>query len=92
MQTAIPLFSSVNQNLAGLKPARFLPTSRAEMEALGWDQCDVIIVTGDAYVDHPTFGIPCLGRWLQRRFYGFLDSVVTDFGGALARRRFAFDN
>ncbi|MHC6803866.1 hypothetical protein ACYTR9_26325, partial [Vibrio antiquarius] len=33
--------------------APFLPTSRKEMDALGWDSCDIIIVTGDAYVDHP---------------------------------------
>jgi hypothetical protein len=39
-------------------PAPFLPMTRQEMEALGWDQCDVIIVTGDAYVDHPSFGSP----------------------------------
>ncbi|MEC7959598.1 MAG: hypothetical protein VX180_00325, partial [Pseudomonadota bacterium] len=34
-------------------PAPWLPMSRAEMDALGWDSCDIIIVTGDAYVDHP---------------------------------------
>jgi uncharacterized radical SAM protein YgiQ len=45
---------------------RFLPTTRQEMEWLGWDELDVLLVNGDAYVDHPTFGIPCLGRWLQR--------------------------
>lgn len=37
-------------------PAPFLPMSRAEMEALGWDSCDVILVTGDAYIDHPKIG------------------------------------
>jgi hypothetical protein len=46
MQTAGPLFSPDNACAAGLKPAAFLPTTRAEMDALGWDQCDVIIVTG----------------------------------------------
>ena len=45
---------------------RFLPTSREEMEWLGWSELDVLLINGDAYVDHPTFGIPCLGRWLQR--------------------------
>ena len=45
--------------------APFLPTTRAEMEALGWDQCDVIIVTGDAYVDHPSFGMAVIGRVLE---------------------------
>src|SRR5436190_23353823 len=45
--------------------APYLPMSRAEMEALGWDQCDVIIVTGDAYVDHPSFGMAIIGRLLE---------------------------
>jgi uncharacterized radical SAM protein YgiQ len=43
----------------------FLPTSRAEMQALGWEQCDVIVVTGDAYVDHPSFGMAIIGRVLE---------------------------
>jgi uncharacterized radical SAM protein YgiQ len=46
-------------------PAPFLPMSRAEMRALGWDRCDVIIVTGDAYVDHPSFGMAIIGRVLE---------------------------
>jgi len=46
-------------------PARFLPTSRAEMDALGWKTCDIILVTGDAYVDHPSFGIALIGRHLE---------------------------
>ena len=56
---------------AGAAPARappaapFLPMSRAEMQALGWEQCDVIIVTGDAYVDHPSFGMAIIGRVLE---------------------------
>jgi uncharacterized radical SAM protein YgiQ len=45
--------------------APFLPMSRAEMQALGWQQCDVIIVTGDAYVDHPSFGMAIIGRVLE---------------------------
>ena len=48
-------------------PAKFLPTSRAEMDALGWDRCDVILVTGDAYVDHPSFGMAIIGRVLEGR-------------------------
>jgi uncharacterized radical SAM protein YgiQ len=43
---------------------RFLPMTRAEMESLGWDEIDVLLVTGDAYVDHPAFGAALLGRWL----------------------------
>jgi len=45
---------------------QFLPTNRKEMEWLGWSELDVLLISGDAYVDHPTFGIPCLGRFLQK--------------------------
>jgi uncharacterized radical SAM protein YgiQ len=45
---------------------RFLPTTREEMEWKGWSELDVLLINGDAYVDHPTFGIPCLGRWLSK--------------------------
>jgi len=47
------------------RAAPFLPMSRAEMEALGWDACDVVLVTGDAYVDHPSFGMAIIGRLLE---------------------------
>ncbi|MDO8036623.1 YgiQ family radical SAM protein [Janthinobacterium sp. SUN128] len=43
--------------------------SRAEMHALGWDQCDVILVTGDAYIDHPSFGMALVGRLLEAQGY-----------------------
>ncbi|MGC4029452.1 MAG: YgiQ family radical SAM protein [Steroidobacteraceae bacterium] len=45
--------------------APFLPMTREEMQALGWEQCDVILVTGDAYVDHPSFGMAIIGRLLE---------------------------
>ncbi len=45
--------------------AKVLPTSRAEMDELGWESCDIIIVTGDAYVDHPSFGMALVGRLLE---------------------------
>ncbi len=45
---------------------RFLPTTRQEMQWKGWDELDVLLINGDAYVDHPTFGIPCLARWLEK--------------------------
>ena len=45
--------------------APFLPMSRAEMTVLGWDACDVVLVTGDAYVDHPSFGMAIIGRLLE---------------------------
>ena len=50
-------------------PAPFLPMSRAEMDQLGWDSCDVILVTGDAYVDHPSFGMAVIGRGLESQGY-----------------------
>ena len=45
------------------------PTSRKEVEALGWDYVDVIFFTGDAFVDHPSFGTACISRWLQKHGY-----------------------
>lgn len=54
--------------------APFLPTTRAEMEQLGWDSCDVIIVTGDAYVDHPSFGMAVIGRMLEAQ--GFRVGII----------------
>jgi uncharacterized radical SAM protein YgiQ len=45
--------------------AEFLPRTRSEMDALGWDSCDVILVTGDAYIDHPAFGMALIGRLLE---------------------------
>lgn len=56
-------------------PADFLPTSRAEMDALGWDSCDIIIVTGDAYVDHPSFGMAVIGRVLEAQ--GFRVGIIS---------------
>jgi uncharacterized radical SAM protein YgiQ len=55
--------------------APFLPTSRAEMDALGWDSCDVIVVTGDAYVDHPSFGMALIGRLLES--HGFRVGIIA---------------
>jgi uncharacterized radical SAM protein YgiQ len=56
-------------------PAPFLPTSRAEMERLGWDSCDVVVVTGDAYVDHPSFGMAVIGRTLEAQ--GFRVGIIA---------------
>ncbi|MGM9742394.1 MAG: YgiQ family radical SAM protein [Candidatus Cryptobacteroides sp.] len=50
------------------------PTSKKEMEALGWDYIDVIFFTGDAFVDHPSFGTACIARWLQK--WGWRVAVV----------------
>jgi uncharacterized radical SAM protein YgiQ len=56
-------------------PAPFLPMSRAEMDALGWDSCDVILVTGDAYIDHPSFGMALIGRLLEAQ--GFRVGIIS---------------
>jgi uncharacterized radical SAM protein YgiQ len=56
-------------------PAPFLPMSRTEMDALGWDACDVIIVSGDAYVDHPSFGMAVIGRVLEAQ--GFRVGIIA---------------
>src|SRR5512139_2716655 len=55
-------------------PAPFLPMSRAEMETLGWDSCDIILVTGDAYIDHPSFGMALIGRLLEAQ--GFRVGII----------------
>jgi uncharacterized radical SAM protein YgiQ len=52
-----------------------LPMSRAEMDALGWDSCDIIIVPGDAYVDHPSFGMAIIGRLLEAQ--GFRVGIIA---------------
>lgn len=79
-QTAPPLLRRTphSRGLASQgasKPAPFLPTSRAEMDALGWDACDVILVTGDAYIDHPSFGMALVGRLLEAQ--GFRVGIIT---------------
>src|SRR3954447_5140198 len=55
--------------------APFLPMSRAEMDRLGWDSCHIIIVTGDAYVDHPSFGMAVIGRVLEAQ--GFRVGIIA---------------
>jgi len=59
----------------GAASPRFLPTSRADLDARGWDQLDIIIVTGDAYVDHPAFGAVLIARFLEGR--GFKVGVIA---------------
>ena len=56
-------------------PASVLPMSRDEMDDLGWDSCDIIIVTGDAYVDHPSFGMAIIGRLLESQ--GFRVGIIS---------------
>jgi uncharacterized radical SAM protein YgiQ len=70
-----PLFSWRKHWAQRFGIAPFLPMSRAEMEALGWDSCDVIIVTGDAYIDHPSFGMALVGRLLEAQ--GFRVGIIS---------------
>ena len=55
--------------------SKYLPMSRAEMDTLGWDSCDIILVTGDAYVDHPSFGMAVIGRILEAQ--GFRVGIIS---------------
>jgi uncharacterized radical SAM protein YgiQ len=55
--------------------APILPMSRAEMDALGWDSCDIILITGDAYIDHPSFGMALIGRMLEAQ--GFRVGIIS---------------
>jgi uncharacterized radical SAM protein YgiQ len=69
-----PLMAWSGQTLLR-KPAPFLPMSRAEMDELGWDACDIVLVTGDAYVDHPSFGMAIIGRLLEAQ--GFRVGIIS---------------
>ncbi len=75
MQPARDLFSYRKHWAHRFGPAPFLPMSRAEMDELGWDSCDVILVTGDAYVDLPSFGMAIVGRVLEAQ--GFRVGIVA---------------
>jgi uncharacterized radical SAM protein YgiQ len=74
-QTAPDLFGYRKYWAHRLTPAPFLPMSREEMDLLGWDQCDVILVSGDAYVDHPSFGMAIVGRVLEAQ--GFRVGIIA---------------
>ena len=75
LPTAKPLSSYKPHWAKRFGTARFLPTTRAEMDALGWDSCDIVIVTGDAYVDHPSFGMAVIGRMLENQ--GFRVGIIA---------------
>ncbi|TCS39969.1 YgiQ family radical SAM protein [Reinekea marinisedimentorum] len=68
-KTAPDLFKYPKYWASCFDPAPFLPMTRAEMDKLGWDSCDIILVTGDAYVDHPSFGMAVIGRLLEAQGY-----------------------
>lgn len=75
MQAAPDLFSYRKFWAHRFGVAPQLPMNREEMDALGWDSCDVIIVTGDAYVDHPSFGMALIGRLLES--HGFRVGIIS---------------
>jgi uncharacterized radical SAM protein YgiQ len=75
MQTAKNLFGYRKHWARRFGVAPFLPMTRAAMDALGWDSCDVIIVTGDAYIDHPSFGMALIGRLLEAQ--GFRVGIIA---------------
>ena len=72
--------------------APMLPMSRAEMDQLGWDSCDIIIVTGDAYVDHPSFGMAIIGRLLEAQGYRVGIIAQPDWHSAEAFRQLGKPN
>jgi uncharacterized radical SAM protein YgiQ len=75
MEAARDIFSYRKYWASRFGVAPFLPMSRAEMDALGWDECDIILVTGDAYVDHPSFGMAIIGRLLEAQ--GFRVGIIA---------------
>lgn len=75
MHAARNLFSYPKPDRAPSSPAPFLPLSGAERTALGWDACDIVLVTGDAYVDHPSFGMAIIGRFLEAQ--GFRVGILA---------------
>ncbi|HYF41107.1 MAG TPA: YgiQ family radical SAM protein, partial [Ramlibacter sp.] len=74
-RAAKPITSYRRYWAARFGTAPFLPMSREEMDKLGWDSCDIIIVTGDAYVDHPSFGMAVIGRVLEAQ--GFRVGIIA---------------
>ncbi len=92
-ETSPPLLTSYRKHWAqrfGVAP--FLPMSRAEMDTLGWDSCDIILVTGDAYIDHPSFGMALIGRVLEAQ--GFRVGIISqpDWHSAAAFKRLGKPN
>lgn len=75
MDQAKPLFSYRKYWAQRFGTAPFLPMSREEMDLLGWDVCDIILVTGDAYIDHPSFGMALVGRLLEAQ--GFRVGIIS---------------
>jgi len=75
MSTPPTLFSYRKHWAHRFGTAPFLPMSQSEMRHLGWDRCDIILVTGDAYIDHPSFGMAIIGRLLEAQ--GFRVGIIA---------------
>ncbi len=75
MQAATNIFSYRKYWAQRFGVAPVLPMTRAEMDDLGWDSCDVVLVTGDAYIDHPSFGMALIGRLLEAQ--GFRVGIIS---------------
>lgn len=75
--TVVPkdIFSYVSRKVIRAGAAPFLPMSKKEMDELGWDACDIILVSGDAYIDHPSFGVALIGRVLEAQ--GFRVGIIA---------------
>ena len=69
MNAPLNLFAAGPKRSSRAAAVPFLPMSRAEMDKLGWDSCDIILITGDAYIDHPSFGMALVGRLLEAQGY-----------------------
>jgi uncharacterized radical SAM protein YgiQ len=75
MEPAKNIFSHRKYWAKRFGTAPVLPMSRAEMDQLGWDSCDIVLVTGDAYIDHPSFGMALIGRLLEAQ--GFRVGIIA---------------
>ena len=75
VESSKPIFSYRKYWARRFGVAPFLPMSRTEMDELGWDSCDIILVTGDAYIDHPSFGMALVGRLLEAQ--GFRVGIIA---------------
>ena len=92
MHAAPDLFSYRKHWAYKFGAAPELPISRAEMDLLGWDSCDIVIVTGDAYVDHPSFGMAIIGRLLEAQGFRVGLIVQPDWTSADDFRRLGKPN
>src|SRR5512137_2263628 len=70
-----PLFTRSGSESSAPGRGSFLPTNREEMARRGWEELDILLISGDAYVDHPSFGAAVIGRCLERE--GFRVGVLA---------------